>query len=69
MARPASDRIKVNVYLPPRLLQALKKIAQIRGTSYSELVREACQEYAIREGKRVIEDNRALGDVVGDDAA
>jgi metal-responsive CopG/Arc/MetJ family transcriptional regulator len=60
MPRPSQDRIKVNVYLQRNVLEGLKKIAMLKGTSYAELIRQATQDYLLREAKRVIEEKRQI---------
>lgn len=65
MARTSQDRVKVNVYLQSKVLEGLKKLARIKGTTYSELLRIASMEYILREGPKVIQDHKAMKEVMG----
>lgn len=60
MPRTPQDRTKVNVYIQQNVLAALKKIATLKGTSYSELLRIAAAEYVLREGKRALEEQQRI---------
>ena len=63
MVRTANDRIKINMYFQNRVLEGMRRIAEAKGTTYSELIREACREYVIREGAKVLQDNLLLKDL------
>lgn len=60
MPRNPQDRIKVNVYVQTNVLAALKKIALMKGTSYSELLRQAAAEYVVREGSRALQEKKQI---------
>ncbi len=45
MPRPPTNSTRTNLYLPDKLTDAYRKIAQKRGISFSELVRTAMFEY------------------------
>lgn len=60
MVRTSQERIRINIYFQERVLEGLRRLATARGTTYSELIREACREYVIREGGRVLKDNVTL---------
>ncbi len=49
MPRPPSGNIRVNFYIDPRVLAALRKLARVRGTTYSDLIRMATNAYVISE--------------------
>ncbi len=49
MPRPPSGNIRVNFYIDPRVLAALRKLARRRGTTYSDLIRMATNAYVISE--------------------
>ena len=51
MARPKTDNIRVNIFMEPKVLHALKTLATRRGTTYSQLVRDACREFAVTQLK------------------
>lgn len=60
MVRTRTDRIKINIYFQERVLEGMRRLAAARGTTYSELIREACREYVVREGGKVLADNVTL---------
>ena len=60
MTRIASGNQKCNVYLDARVIDALRKIAAARQTTYSELVREACRDFVLKEGPEVIKANATI---------
>lgn len=60
MPRSPQDRVKVNLFLQADVLAALKKMATIRGTTYSDLVREACRRFVVAEAGKLIEDQKQL---------
>jgi hypothetical protein len=49
MARPKTGKTRINLYVPDNVLSAYKTLAQRRGTTYSELARNALREYIRRE--------------------
>ena len=57
MARPNTDSERVNVYIPRRIMKVLRVLAQRRGTTYSEMIRQASREFAIREANKENEEN------------
>lgn len=61
MARTSQDRVKVNVYLPRNLLAALQRLGQLRGTTYSELVRQACHRFVVTETPPATEEAKTIG--------
>lgn len=63
MTRAPAGNEKINLYFNSQVLQALKRLALVRGTTYSELVREACRDFVLREGPRVVADNKAIKEV------
>ena len=52
MARPKTDNVRINTFMEPKILHALKTLAKRRGTTYSQLIRDASRELVIRELKR-----------------
>jgi len=69
MGRRTLGHTKVNILLDPTVLHALKWLAASRGTSYSELIRAAAKEYAIREITQEQKDISTLASVSPSDAA
>ena len=54
MAKPRSSMVKSNIYIDPKVQKGLRYLAAKRGTSYSQLVREAMRKFlieALREEK------------------
>lgn len=49
MARPSTDSERVNVYIPKKVMKAARVLAAIRGTTYSEVIRNATREYVVAE--------------------
>lgn len=60
MPRTPQDRVKVNLFLQADVLAAMKKMATIRGTTYSDLVREACRRFVVAEASKLIEEQKQL---------
>lgn len=60
MTRAPAGNQKINLYFNEKVLDALRKMALARGTTYSELIREACRDYVIKRGPTVITDSKAI---------
>lgn len=60
MTRQSAGNTKINIYFNERVLDALRKMAQTKGTTYSELIRDACQQYVLAEGPKIIMDIKAI---------
>lgn len=60
MPRRPLGRTKVNIYLDDKVMQALRLIGEARGTTYSELIREAMRVYVLKEGPKFLQEQRAL---------
>jgi metal-responsive CopG/Arc/MetJ family transcriptional regulator len=56
MSRPSSGKVKVNIYVDEKLLEALRRIGEARGVTYSELIREACRKYVYAESSKVVQE-------------
>lgn len=52
MSRPKTDNIRVNVFMEPKVLAGLKTLARRRGTTYSQLIRDASRSFVITELKK-----------------
>ena len=64
MARTSvGDRERINFYFDKTLLEALKKLAALKNTTYSELIRVAVREYVVREGQKAIADGTIIREV------
>lgn len=60
MTRAPAGNEKINIYFNSQVLAALRRIALARGTTYSELVREACREFVLKEGQTVVAETKAI---------
>ena len=64
MARTrVGNRERINFYFDEQVLEALKKLAVLKNTTYSELIRIACREYVVREGQKAINDGSIIKEV------
>lgn len=57
------NRERINFYFDAQVLEALKKLAALKNTTYSELIRVAAREYVVREGTKAIEDGQIMKEV------
>lgn len=57
------DRERINFYFDKQVLEALKKLATLKNTTYSELIRVAAREYVVREGTKAIADGSIIKQV------
>ena len=57
------DRERINFYFDKNLLEALKKLAALKNTTYSELIRIGMREYVVREGTKAIESGQIIKEV------
>jgi hypothetical protein len=55
-------RVRINFYFDSQVFEAMRKLAALKGVTYSELIRLACREYVIREGTKAIADNTIIKD-------
>lgn len=63
MARESRGVVKINIYVNANVFEALRRIAAVRGCSYSELIREACRQYVLSEGPKVVDQQRAVREI------
>lgn len=63
MTRAPAGNEKINIYFNTQVLAAMKRLALARGTSYSELIREACREFVLKEGPNVLAETKAIKEV------
>lgn len=57
------DRERINFYFDKNLLEALKKLAILKNTTYSELIRVGMREYVVREGQKAIDSGQIIKEV------
>lgn len=60
MAKPKSSMVKSNIYIDPKVQRGIRYLAAKRGTSYSQLVREAMRAFLIDELKKEKDVNEVL---------
>lgn len=58
------ERERVNFYLDTDLLGGMKKLAILKNTTYSELIRQACSEYIARHTAQAQTDKTQLKDLI-----
>ncbi len=57
------NRERINFYFDEQVLEALKKLAALKNTTYSELIRVAAHQYVVREGQKAITEGQIIKDV------
>lgn len=60
MTRASAGNDKINIYFNAQVLAALRRLALARGTTYSELIREACRDYVLKEGPKVLGESKTV---------
>lgn len=64
MVRTAvGSRTRVNFYFDDQIFEAIKKLAELKNMTYSELIRVACREFVIREGAKAIADTKTIREI------
>ncbi len=64
MARTkVGERIRVNFYFDAATFDALRRLATLRNTTYSELIRTSVREFVVREGQRAIDAGQIIKDI------
>lgn len=58
------NRERVNFYFDKQIFEAMKKLAELKNLSYSELIRIACREYVVREGQKAIAEGKTIREIV-----
>jgi len=64
MTRFSTPRERVNFHCDPPVLEALKRLATIRGTTYSELIRLACRQYVLTAAAEIKRDASQIKSVI-----
>lgn len=60
MSRTSAGNTKINIYFNDQVLEALKKMAIARGTTYSELIREASRAFVLKEAPKILEETSTI---------
>lgn len=58
------ERERVNFYFDKDLFEGMKKLAVLKNTTYSELIRQACAEYIARHTAQAQVDKTQLKDLI-----
>lgn len=56
MVRTKNDRIRLNLYFDNPVFEAMRRIADARGQTYSEVIRIACRKYVLENGGAVVKE-------------
>lgn len=54
MTRVTAGNSKINIYFNDGVLKAFRVMARARGTTYSELIREACRQFALKNAAEIV---------------
>jgi hypothetical protein len=57
------NRAHVHFYLDEPILEGMKRVAVLRNTTYSELMRVACREYLVREAAKAAAESKTLSEI------
>lgn len=60
MTRTSTGNEKINIYFNAQVLDALKKMAIARGTTYSELIREATRQFVLKEAPKILDETKTI---------
>jgi metal-responsive CopG/Arc/MetJ family transcriptional regulator len=58
-----SKRQHVHFYLDEDIFAKMETVAQLKGTTRSELIRTACREYLIREAAKAKADSQTIQEI------
>lgn len=58
------ERVRVNFYFDTSVFEGLRRLAALKNTTYSELIRVACREYIAREIVKAQADNTNLKELI-----
>ena len=56
-------RERVNFYFDKPMFDALRRLAGLKNTTYSELIRVAVREYLIRESEAAVRADKAIREI------
>lgn len=54
----------MNFYFDTEVFDGMKALARLTGTTYSELIRQACREYIARHTAQAAQSNQQLKDLI-----
>lgn len=58
-----SEKVKVNIYMSPDMLAALKRLARLMDRPYAEVVRVACKNYILANAESIAAERKAMDKV------
>jgi hypothetical protein len=58
-----ADKVKVNIYMSPDMLSALKRLARMQDVPYAEVVRAACRSYIVEQRARIEHEKHVIDKV------
>lgn len=58
-----SEKVKVNIYMTPEMLKALKHLAKLMDRPYAEVVRVACKNYILTHAAGIAAERAAMDQV------
>jgi hypothetical protein len=58
-----AEKVKVNLYMSPNMLSALKRLAELQDLPYAEVVRTACKEYIVANAQRIATERGTIDSV------
>lgn len=58
-----ADKVKVNIYMSPDMLAALKRLAAMQDVPYAEIVRAACRSYIVEQRSRIEHEKKVIDSV------
>jgi hypothetical protein len=54
------NRVRCNFYFDEKIFEGLRRVAELKNTTYSELIRVACREYLVREAVKATADSKTI---------
>ena len=64
MTRTAvGTRVRVNFYFDTPMFDAMRRVAALKNTTYSELIRVACREYLVREIESAVKTDQGIREI------
>lgn len=54
----------MNFYFDEKIFEGMRRVAELKNTTYSELIRTACREYLVREAAKASADSKTIMEIV-----
>jgi hypothetical protein len=55
--------VRVNFYFDTPMFDAMRRVAALKNTTYSELIRVACREYLVREIEAAVKTDKGIKEI------